>query len=124
MSDSAARRPVATTEPLVEQASRTLALPAAVPGLIERLRDPEGEVRLAAVEALGKLKARAAVPQLIAMLKDDKGVRMSRYGETCFSISRGRYPPCLAAAALTEIGDPAGLAAIKKMDRRCPPEPF
>ena len=45
---------------------------AAVPALLELLRDNDPEVRIAAIETLGKLetKATAAIPQLIADLND------------------------------------------------------
>jgi HEAT repeat protein len=52
--------------------------PAAVPSLIETLRDPDPKVRLRAIEVLARMggDAKDAVPELIRLLEDsDEGVR-------------------------------------------------
>ncbi|MGQ9707339.1 MAG: HEAT repeat domain-containing protein [bacterium] len=69
---------------------------AAVECLIPRLRDLRSEIRLEAVRALGRIRARAAVKEICIALSDSsQEVRKA------------------AARALAEIGDPAAVQALK-----------
>jgi HEAT repeat protein len=69
--------------------------PAAVPALIEALKDEVETVRCAVANALGEIKDPAAVPALIKALKDKS------------------YSGNYAAWALGEIGDPAAIPALR-----------
>jgi HEAT repeat protein len=62
--------------------------------ILPHLDDPNPNVRAAAAEALGHLRARDAVPGLIRLLSDEQWVRFS------------------AVTALADIGDPAALTPL------------
>jgi HEAT repeat protein len=100
-----------------------LRLEAAVPVLIGSLNDPDDEVQYAAVEALGTLHARQAVPRLLPFLKHQKGVHVKRYHELCFVPSSWLNIECAAAKALVAIGDPAAIAEAKRIVPHCLPAP-
>ena len=83
-------------------AARTLGVigdDAAVPHLIERLRDEDIDVCVDAAEALGRIGSRAAVPALVESLENDPS------GEICTAV----------AAALGRIGDDDALAALRRV---------
>jgi HEAT repeat protein/beta-lactamase regulating signal transducer with metallopeptidase domain len=81
--DDGARAPVVqqsvTTAPVRQQQQQTQPAPAdprAVAALVDLLADSHREVRNAAIDALGELRATAAVPQLLRALEDStSGVR-------------------------------------------------
>lgn len=70
---------------------------AAVPALIEALRDEDYFVRLGASEALGKMKDVSAVPVLITILRDN---------------TKPGFDRADAARALGAIGDPSPILAL------------
>jgi HEAT repeat protein len=74
----------------------------AVPGLIQALHDPDGNIRRAAAWLLGKAGDAQAVPGLIDLLTDTGG-GMFGIGERVCDI---------AAEALERIGTPEALAAV------------
>ncbi|WP_228119698.1 HEAT repeat domain-containing protein [Anabaena sp. YBS01] len=61
-----------------------LCLPiAAIPGLLELLKDSESNVRSSAAFALGKIGTEAAIPGLLELLKDsESNVRSSAASKT------------------------------------------
>ena len=95
-SDAAARATNRTNARIAE-ALGSIGDPRAGPALLRLARSSDDNVRLAAVEALGNVKAKDAVPEL-SHIVDDAGA-----------------PPLLikrAVVALGQIGDPAGIPAL------------
>src|SRR5215467_1633932 len=64
----------------------------------ERLHDPQAQVRREAATAMGALKVTDAIPELIAMLKDDDGGVRSRAAEALWGIGGSE-----AQAAVTPL---------------------
>lgn len=65
-----------------------------IPALRQSLRDPDANIRAAAAEALGRLRARGAVAEIINLLGDAEWVA------------------CSALKALADIGDASALPAV------------
>jgi len=97
-SDSAARAANRTNGRIAE-ALGNVGDPRAAPALLRLARATDGDVRLAAVEALGRVKAKEAVPELAHVVDDPAA------------------PPVLvkrAIDALGRIGDPAAIPALAR----------
>jgi HEAT repeat protein len=81
-------------------AVRVLALlgsQAAVPPLVEELRDPDEAVRCAAAAGLGHLASAAAIPALIASLTDASGWVRDSAGDALAQIGAPALPALVAA---------------------------
>lgn len=70
----------------------------AIPGLIQLLQDPRPEHRAAAAEALGRLGAKQATPQIRALLAETNAPPMLRMA---------------AAGALLKLGDDSGVPVLQ-----------
>ena len=100
--------------------------------LIEALGDRSVEVRRNAVESLGSLRARDAVPTLCDLVERDPAVGVQRAAITALARlgdaravpvlvrlleARRDAPPLDAIWALGEIGDPSAVAILSELRR-------